>query len=125
MLRLRTRSAFDTLFNEMLTDFYSSFYHTESGDGVTVYSKPNEQRVFKNGVLHSVDGKPAVVKYNDKKEVVEEQYFWEGEKVTKAFVASKIAEIEDNKQHRLVLGSKEYTVSGKKLKEIEKLLGLT
>lgn len=125
MLQLRTRSAFDTLFNEMLSDFYTSFYHDESGDGVTVYTKPNEQRTFKNGVLHSVNGKPAVTKYNSKREVIEEQYFWEGEKVTKETVLAKVAEVEDNKKHVITLGNKEYVVTGKKLKEIEKMLGLT
>lgn len=124
MLRVYN-SPFDVL-DSLFVEFDSI---TKSSDvnyyeDVRTYSDGKTKKTFRNGILHSVGGKPAIIEYNDKGQIQKETYFWEGEKVSKDFVDTKLQEIEDNKEHIISLGGKQYKVKGKKLKELEKTLGL-
>jgi hypothetical protein len=125
MLQRRTNDLF-TIFDAFFDDRRLSRLEPQKiyYDDVRSYSDGKTSKIFKNGVLHSVNGEPAIIEFNEKGEVTKEHYFWEGERTTKDVVKSKIQEIEDNREHVIDLGGKTYKVKGKKLKEIEKLLGL-
>ncbi len=139
MLRRRTYDPFE-LVNALFAEMDHGFRDVEKrwhvtlptisvpgvsyNEDIRTFSDGKIQKTFKNGVLHSVGGEPAIVEFNDKGEILKEHHFWEGERVTKEFVKSKVLEQEDNKEHIVRLGHKEYKVKGKQLKEIEKLLGL-
>ena len=119
MLRVYHNSVdlFDSLFDFKYTE---AKYYTD----VRTVSDGKTRKTFKDGILHSVDGKPAIIEYNEKGQILKEVYFWEGEKTTKESVIAKIQDIEDKKEHLVNLGGKQYKITGKKLKEIEKTFGL-
>lgn len=120
-MRLFTSShLFDHFFNDALERFASAADYQD----VYRYRTDKTQKTFKNGVLHSVNGEPALVEYDKDGKIVKESWFWEGEKVSKETVKERLQEQEDNKVHLVDLGGKTYKVKGKQLRKIEELLGL-
>lgn len=90
--------------------------------------KGNVERKFKDGMLHCEDG-PAVIKYKENTlQVEEEQYFLNGEKVTKEAIENLKATKEDREIFDLYVYSRDaekadrISVTGKQWKEIKKLL---
>jgi hypothetical protein len=53
---------------------------------------------------------------------VKEGYFLEGEKVTKEEIESRRLKLEDERIHNVYIGNQARRVTGKKLKELKKLL---
>lgn len=119
-MRLVYQSPFIHLFNAVFDEIDSSIHYED----VRKYNDGKTQKTYKNGILHSINGEPALVEYDDKGNKTKEVYFWEGERTTKDFVQNKIQELEDNKEHIVRLGHKEYKVKGKQIKKIEEQLGL-
>jgi hypothetical protein len=83
----------------------------------------NVERYSKGGLLHREDG-PSLIKYGKDGKVESEEYYLEGVKKTKEEVEAYRLDKEDKKQHVIYLGDKAYKVTGKKLKELTKSLGL-
>lgn len=119
-MRLVYQTPLTSLFNAVLDEIEASTLCED----IRRYNDGKIQKTYKNGILHSVNGKPALVEYDTKGNKTKEVYFWEGERTTKDFVQNKIQELEDNKEHVVRLGNKEYRVKGKQLKKIEEQLGL-
>lgn len=119
-MRLVYQTPFTSLFNAVFEDLTTA----SSYEDIRRYNDGKTQKTYKNGILHSVNGEPALVEYDTKGNKTKEVYFWEGERTTKDFVQNKIQELEDNKEHVVRLGNKDYRVKGKQLKKIEEQLGL-
>lgn len=119
-MRLVYQTPLTSLFNAVLDEIDSSIHYED----IRRYNDGKTQKTYKNGILHSVNGEPALVEYDTKGNKTKEVYFWEGERTTKDIVQNKIQELEDNKEHVVRLGNKEYRVKGKQLKKIEEQLGL-
>jgi hypothetical protein len=114
------RYSINSLFNDLEDAFYEASAYQSSK---RVYTQGNIEKHFKNGILHDDKG-PAWIEYDDAGKVKKEVYYLEGEKVSKEVIDTYRQKIEDEKIHHISLGSKTYKVTGKKLKELEKSLGL-
>lgn len=100
--------AFDTLFDDVI-------------DRRNYLRKGNVERHLKDGALHREDG-PAVV-YLDKSK--EDEWWLEGRRATEKEVRTYAEEKEERREHVVYLrGGKPYRITGKQLKEVEKMLGV-
>ena len=72
-------------------------------------------------MLHREDG-PAIIEYDTSGKIVKESYFIEGEKTTKEVIEERRQKLEDEKVHNVYLGNKSYRVTGKELRELEKMV---
>lgn len=86
-----------------------------------VYTDGQFEKHFKNGMLHREDG-PAVIEYDTGGKIVKESYFIEGEKTTKEVIEERRQKLEDERIHNVYLGNKAYRVTGKELRELEKMV---
>lgn len=111
MSKVTVWDVFDSIFDEAFRPV----------DRTNYSRKGNVEKHLKEGALHREDG-PAVV-YLDKSK--ENEWWLEGRKVTEEEVKKYVAEKEEKRQHIIYLrDGQPYRITGKQLKDIEKMLGV-
>jgi hypothetical protein len=118
---------FDVYFRDIEKEYGRGLFPTISipslqntiNETAVVHSDGKKTIYYKNGMVHREDG-PAIT-YNDGKQF--EEYWLNGQKVTKEEVSSLREKQEEEKEYSVYIGDREYKVKGKKkLAELENLL---
>jgi riboflavin biosynthesis pyrimidine reductase len=114
---MRYFNSLDGLFDSMYRELNESFKNLSD---VRIVREKNRTFHYKNGLVHREDG-PAVITRNSDGSVTE-SYYLNGICVQKEDLDKLKQKLEDEQIHEIWVDGRRYEVTGKKLKEVMKVI---